>query len=69
MAVCHFEALKTWAAIPKCRQEKLLDTVFCSACGITTAVDYTLQIEEFGVILKGKCKHCGGRVARFIENF
>jgi hypothetical protein len=34
---------------------------------LTTIVDYTVEEEEYGLILKGKCKKCGGPVARVIE--
>jgi hypothetical protein len=34
---------------------------------LTTIVDYTVEEDEFGLILKGKCKKCGEPVARVIE--
>lgn len=63
-----FEAMKKWKAIPQDFQELVLGNVFCSSCGVTTIVEYTIQSEIFGIILKGKCETCGKQVARVIED-
>jgi hypothetical protein len=59
--------MSKWRAIPPEIRAKLLDNVFCSKCKLTTIVDYTVEEDEFGLILKGKCKKCGEPVARVIE--
>lgn len=67
MALIEFEAMKKWAKIPKGMQERLLRNVYCRTCGTTTIVDYSIQSDDDGIILKGKCKKCGKGVARLIE--
>ena len=62
------EGLKKWAKIPADIQQRLLHNVFCSKCGVTTIVDYSIQNDQFGLVLQGRCKQCGGSVARFVEN-
>lgn len=49
-------------------QEKLLDNVFCGKCGVTTIVDNSMTDDQYGILLQGKCKKCGGAVARLIED-
>ncbi|MEK4967036.1 hypothetical protein MKX29_04950 [Cytobacillus sp. FSL R7-0696] len=61
------EAAKQWLAIPKDTREMLLRNVFCSNCGETEIVKYTIESGDYGPILKGKCKTCGSEVARVID--
>lgn len=68
MSVIDYKAARKWNKIPKNVQEMLINNVFCSNCGVTTIVDYDLQNDKFGVLLKGKCKKCGSAVARLVEN-
>ncbi|WP_249869109.1 hypothetical protein [Oceanobacillus saliphilus] len=68
MSVIDFEAARKWSKIPKDTQALLLNNVFCSHCGETTIVDYTLHNDEYGVLLRGKCKKCRGDVARLVED-
>ncbi|WP_067729934.1 hypothetical protein [Oceanobacillus damuensis] len=68
MSVIDFEAARKWSKVPKDIQEMLLNNVFCSQCLETTIVDYTLHNDEYGVLLKGKCKKCGEDVARLVED-
>ncbi|MFC4025237.1 hypothetical protein ACFOUV_15685 [Oceanobacillus longus] len=68
MSVIDFQAARKWSKVPKDAQELLLNNVFCSHCFETTIVDYTLHNNEYGVLLKGKCKKCGGDVARLVED-
>lgn len=44
------------------------DNVFCSKCGVTTIIDYGIHNDRFGCVLKGRCKKCGGDIARYIED-
>lgn len=60
-------ALKKWKTIEKRHQALLLDNVFCGKCGVTTIVDYSFQDDQFGLIIKGKCKNCGSKIARYVE--
>jgi len=66
--VTDIKAVKKWAKVPLDVQQKIIRNVFCSKCGVTTIVDYSLHNDRFGAVLKGKCKQCGGLVARFIED-
>ncbi len=68
MTVINFQAAKKWSKIPKEFQEKLISNVFCSTCGVTKIKDYTLNDDDFGILLKGKCSKCGGDVARLVED-
>lgn len=68
MNIIDFQAMKKWSSIPKNMQGMFLRNVFCSNCGVTTIVEYTIKNDKLGIILEGKCKKCGKPVARFIEN-
>ncbi|HZK54130.1 MAG TPA: DUF1801 domain-containing protein [Desulfosporosinus sp.] len=66
--VTDIKALKKWATVPLEMQQKIIANVFCSKCGVTTMVNYSLHDDRFGIALKGKCKKCGAVVARFVED-
>lgn len=66
--VTDIKAVKKWVKVPPEAQQRIIANVFCSKCGATTIVDYSLQNDRFGVVLKGKCKKCGEIVARFVED-
>lgn len=68
MAVIDFKAAQKWAKVPKNIQQLIISNVFCSNCGVTTIVNYTLHDDKYGVLIKGKCKKCGNDVARFVDN-
>jgi len=53
--------------IDKQHQELLLRNVFCTKCGVTTIIDYKILDDKYGIVLEGKCKKCGVKVARYIE--
>jgi len=62
-------AVQKWNKIPKDVQRKLLDNVWCGGCSEScTIVDYTMINEDFGLVLRGSCKKCGGKVARVLED-
>ena len=67
-AVTDIKAAKKWADISTDTHQLIIDNVFCSNCGVTTIVDYALQNDRLGIVLKGKCKKCGKDVARFVED-
>ena len=68
MSVINFKAIQNWGKVPKNIQELLVNNVFCSDCGVTTIVDYSINNYKFGVLLNGKCKKCGKDVARLVDN-
>ena len=68
MSVIDFKAAQKWNKLSKNIQELLLNNVFCSNCGVTTIVEYSMHNDKFGILLKGKCKKCGEDVARLIED-
>ena len=68
MSVIDLKATQKWAKVPKNVQQLLINNVFCSTCKVTTITEYTLQDDQFGVLLKGKCKTCGKKVARLVED-
>lgn len=61
-------AAKKWGKIPSDRQQLLINNVFCSKCGVTTIIDYSMHNDRYGILLKGRCKKCGKKVARLIED-
>lgn len=50
---------------------KIIKNVYCSNCRDhynSEIVDYEIFINDlYDLILKGKCKKCGGRVGRYVE--
>lgn len=68
MGVTDLEAFKKWSQIPKDLKLLIKNNVFCVDCYVTKIVDYTIQSEEFGILLKGKCAKCGQEVARLVED-
>lgn len=68
MSVTDFKAVQKWSKLPQNIKELYVNNVFCSACGVTSIVDYSLHNDKFGVLLKGKCKKCGKPVARLVED-
>jgi transcription elongation factor Elf1 len=68
VSVSDFKAISKWKKIPNHIQEKLVSNVFCSTCGVTTIVNYSIQDASAGIVLEGECKTCGAEAARFIEN-
>jgi uncharacterized protein YdhG (YjbR/CyaY superfamily) len=66
--ISDMKGLKKWAKITPDFQQRLIDNVFCSKCGVTTIVNYGIHNDRFGLVLKGSCKKCGGSVARFVED-
>ena len=47
MSVIDFKAAHKWSKIPKFMQERLLSNVFCSVCGVTTIVDFSMHNDKF----------------------
>jgi transcription elongation factor Elf1 len=68
MSVTDLSAAQKWAKLTKDNQQLLVRNVFCSVCGVTTIVKYTLHDNKYGILLKGKCKKCGRDVARLVED-
>ena len=56
-----------WDNIEKENQNKLLNNVWCNNCKCTKMVEYKVYGNKYGIILRGKCSKCNGRVARVIE--
>lgn len=68
MSVTDFKAAQKWNKLPANIRELLVNNVYCSACGVTTIVEYTFHDNKFDILLKGKCKKCGKDVARLVED-
>lgn len=64
----EIKAIEKWSKIPISIQEKLLDNAFCSICGVTRIVDYSMYDDKVGILIKGKCKKCDEEVVRLIED-
>lgn len=66
--ISDLNAIKKWSQISSENRQLLLSNVFCSNCKITKIVDYTVQSDKYGIVLKGKCEKCGSDVARLIND-
>ncbi|NCC67808.1 MAG: hypothetical protein EOM14_06380 [Clostridia bacterium] len=62
------EALKKWLRIPEAERSRIITSFFCSSCGLTTVMDYSFTDREYGILMKGSCKKCGGTIIRLIED-
>lgn len=66
----HFsrEARERWIKIPKFAQDRLLENVYCVKCAdMVSIILETANMEQHSLILRGKCKTCGGEVCRLVE--
>ena len=61
-------AMEEWNKLDNAVKEEILASVFCQKCYVTTIVDYKIYPDKFGIVLKGKCKKCGNKVTRMVEN-
>lgn len=68
MSVSDINAERKWRQIPKEMRERLIRNVFCPTCFETTIVNYSVLDDQYGILLKGKCKTCGNDVARLVED-
>ena len=62
------KAIEKWNMIDALIREELIKNVWCIKCKVTEIIDYKINSDKFGIILNGKCKKCGGDVARLIED-
>lgn len=62
------KAAQKLAKIPSQIQKHIIDNVFCGNCTVSTIVDYSIENDKYGVLLKGKCKKCGRDIARLVED-
>ncbi|MBB3111991.1 hypothetical protein FHS18_004059 [Paenibacillus phyllosphaerae] len=67
--VVSFAAMSKWLELPEHVRELYISNVWCGSCsGVTTIKDYNVQIEKFGIVLRGKCAKCEHSVARVVED-
>ena len=61
-------AKKRWNQVPESFRKEILDSVWCSQCRTGTPMQLR-EGEMVGrsLVLRGKCKKCGGEAARVIE--
>ena len=57
-----------WNRLPEEIRSKLLANVFCSQCHLTEIIDYVIEDNSQGILLRGKCAKCNGNVARLVED-
>lgn len=63
-----FIANKKWLSISEETRKKLERNVWCSSCSaVVQIVKYDVKDMRIGIVLEGKCKQCGGDVARVID--
>jgi len=62
------EAARRWKRVPRWAQKKILDNVWCGQCrGSVTIILETAEMVQDDLVLRGKCKDCGGEVRRVVE--
>lgn len=62
-------AKNIWRVIPGDTQFKILNTVWCTQCRNMTGIAHIIAKVDSGMlVLMGKCRRCGGDVARVREN-
>jgi hypothetical protein len=62
------KAAKFWNAIPVEFQQKILEKVFCSKCGVgVRIINYTGAIKDGDLLLRGNCAVCEHEVVRLLE--
>lgn len=63
------DANKKWLSIPKDIRSEITKNVFCGHCkDAVTIENFTIEDDQFGIVLKGKCQKCGNEVARVVES-
>ena len=62
------EAQDRWNTLDKATREKLLSSVFCVKCHVTTIVNYKIVSNKDDIVLEGKCEKCGHKVSRLVES-
>lgn len=64
------EAKQFWESLSEINRERILQSAYCRKCGgSVTIVDFSGELDDLGdLILEGKCRTCGGNVARLVEN-
>lgn len=67
MSNTESKAAEKWNKLDKEIRRKIIENTFCSACGVTKIVDYSLHENKYGLTLKGRCDKCGKSVARSVE--
>lgn len=67
MSVTDFKAVQKWSGLPQNMKQQIVKNVFCSSCGVTTIIEYTMHDDKLGILLRGKCNKCGKDVARLVE--
>ena len=63
------DAQKIWDRIPPEFQNKILETVYCGSCKkAVKIVNFTGEdMSGGGLLLKGSCAQCKGKVTRYID--
>jgi hypothetical protein len=57
-----------WGTIPRQACEQILKNVFCADCrGSVEIINFTGEVSEGNLVLKGSCAKCGHAVARLVE--
>lgn len=63
-----FDANKKWLAIPAEIRQQLIRNVLCGHCkNIVQIEKYIIKNHRNDIVLEGKCKTCGNKVARVID--
>ena len=62
------KAALLWSTIPLEAKTGILKAVWCGKCrGAVEIVDYAGTEKNGDIVLRGKCKVCGGPVCRVVE--
>ncbi len=64
MAVVNMQ----WKRMPEDIKQMILSNVWCSNCrDVVSVIDYYIENDKLGLIIRGKCGVCGSEVARVVE--
>ncbi|WP_047154981.1 DUF6155 family protein [Aneurinibacillus tyrosinisolvens] len=63
-----YAAMKKWLDTPEETRQRIIQNVWCGKCSMAvTIMDFSIQLDTCGIVLKGTCFNCGHKVARVIE--
>ncbi|CAG7645291.1 hypothetical protein ACFQI7_25515 [Paenibacillus allorhizosphaerae] len=66
--VIDFAATSEWLKMPDNIRRMYIENVWCGQCSSVTVIEeFSVQLDKYGIVLRGKCSKCSHKVARVIE--
>ncbi len=60
-------AEQLWSRFSPDVQRMILNSSYCPNCSITSIIDFTTKLDEYDLVLTGKCSKCGISIERVVE--